>query len=150
MVSPTYKTRKKKNQAPNNFNKCQAQKATKMTKTMRVKATTTTVETREAQDSEVPMTNLEENTVAEEGRETTKKAMEVGTTINAEMIFNQGSTKMENAKDHFIKGQTVKTMVSKDSRGKEMFTTIESSTSNQKSRRTQTTAFITAMITIFS
>jgi len=120
-----------------------------MTKTMRVKATTTTVETREAQDSEVPMTNLEENTVAEEGREATKKAMEVGTTINAEMIFNQGSTKMENAKDHFTKGTTVTTMVSKDSRSKETLTTTESSTSNQKSRRTQTTAGITAMTTIF-
>ena len=148
MAIQTYKTRRKnKNQAPNNFNKCQAQKATNTTKTMRVKATTTTVETREAQDSEVPMTNLEENTVAEEGRETTKKAMEVGTTINAE---KKGTTKMENAKDHFTKGPTVTTMVSKDSRSKETLTTTESSTSNQKSRRTQTTAGITAMTTIFS
>ena len=113
---------------------------------MRVKATTTTAETREAQDSEVPMTNLEENTVAEESRETTKKAMEVGTTINAE---KKGTTKMENAKDHFTKSPTG-TMVSKDSISKETVTTTESSTSHQKSRRTQTTAFITAVITIFS
>lgn len=138
-----------KNQAPNNFNKCQAQKATNMIKTMRVKATTirTTVETREAQDSEAPMTNLEKNTVAEEGMEA--MVMEVGTTIITKMIFNQGTTKMEKSKDHTTKSPTA-TMVSKDSRGKETFSTIESSTSNQKSTRTQTTAGFTAVTTIFS
>ena len=137
-----------KNQAPNNFNKCQALKATIKTKTIRVKTTTirTTVETREAQDSEAPMTNLEENTVAEEGREATMMEMEVGATIITKMI---GSTKMEKLKDVLTKSPTA-TLVSKDSRGKETFSTIESSTSNQKSTSNQTTAGFTALTTIFS